>query len=289
MAAASGIDSEIEKLGPKEEEDEPMNKNSRTLWTPALAVALGLLLVAPALAGTAPRDPNLNGGVVLGPLADAPSGPGANWIDHFDTYATGSQMHLQGGWKGWDNSPAAGALTSATQARSAPNSVDILGASDLVHEYTGYTAGTGTWTYTAWMYLPTGSTGTTYFIMLNTYADGGPNNWSVQVQFNNATGTLTNDGTSGGSLPIVYDQWVKIEVVIDLNSDIQTFSYNGAVLYSGTWSGQVSGGGVVNIAAVDLFANGASSAFWDDISLSNLPFVDGFESESTIEWHYTTP
>lgn len=266
-----------------------MNKYSRTLWTPALAVALGLLLVAPALAGTAPRDPNLNGGVILGPLADAPSGPGDNWIDHFDTYATGSQMHLQGGWKGWDNSPAAGALTSATQARSAPNSVDILGATDLVHEYTGYT--TGTWTYTAWQYIPTGTTGQPYFIMLNTYADGGPNNWSTQVLFDVATSTMGSDlGTCAGpTLPIIFDQWTEIRLVIDLATDVQTFYYGGQLLYQCSWANGGSGGGVANIGAVDLFANGSSSVFYDDISLSNLPFVDGFESESTNEWHYTTP
>lgn len=266
-----------------------MTKTLRTLSTPTLTLALGLLLATSAFAGIAPRDPNLDGGVRLGPLADVPLGPGANWIDHFDTYLTGSQMHGVGGWKGWANDPAAGALASATQARSAPNSVDIVGASDLVHEYTGFGPGTGTWTYTAWMYLPSGSTGSTYFIMLNTYADAGPFNWSVQVQFDNATTTVINTGTSAGTLPIVYDQWVELKVVIDLNADTQTFTYGGAVLYSGTWSGEVSGGGAVNIAAVDLYANGASSAFYDDISLSNLPFTNGFESADTREWHATQP
>ncbi len=266
-----------------------MTKTLRSLSTPTLTLALGLLLATSAFAGVAPRDPNLDGGVRLGPLADVPLGPGANWIDHFDTYVTGSQMHGQGGWKGWANDPAAGALTSATQVRSAANSVDITGASDLVHEYTGFGAGSGTWTYTAWQYLPSGSTGTTFFIMLNTYADAGPNNWSVQVQFNHTTGNVVNDGVSTGTMPIIYDQWVELKVVIDLNADTQTFTYNGAVLYSGSWSGQVSGGGAVNIAAVDLFANGASSAFYDDISLSNLPFIDGFEAADTREWHATQP
>lgn len=31
----------------------------------------------------------------------------------------------------------------------------------------------------------------------------------------------------------------------------------------------------------------ASLAFYDDISLSNLPFTDGFESNSTAAWHQT--
>ena len=80
-----------------------------------------------------------------------------DWSDNFDSYATGSQLHGQGGWKGWDNNPAAGALTSSAQARSAPNSAAIVGASDLVHQYSGYTS--GQWVYTAWQYVPTNFTG----------------------------------------------------------------------------------------------------------------------------------
>jgi hypothetical protein len=103
-----------------------------------------------------------------------------DWFDNFDSYETGSQIHGQGGWKGWFNNPGAGAIVVDDVARSTPNSVDILGASDLVHEYSGYNS--GTWIYTAWQYIPTGFTGQTYFIMLNNYNDQNNNlNWSTQV------------------------------------------------------------------------------------------------------------
>ncbi|MBP1644339.1 MAG: hypothetical protein H6Q03_3008, partial [Acidobacteria bacterium] len=49
------------------------------------------------------------------------------------------------------------------------------------------------------------------------------------------------------------------------------------------------GGGAVNIATVDLFANNATSVFYDDISLSTMPFLDGFELGGTTEWHATFP
>jgi len=212
---------------------------------------------------------------------------GGNWIDHFDTYAAGSQIHGQGNWKGWFNDPNAGALVSTAQARSPLNSVEVLGATDLVHEYSGHT---GTWVYTAHQYIPTGFSGESYFIMLNSYDDAGANmNWSVQVDFNSATGTLDNTGLSGGSLPILFDQWVEIRVVIDLVADVQTFYYGGQMLYTGTWSGEVSGGGVLEITAVDLFANTATAVYYDDISLSNLTFVDGFETGDTQNWHSTLP
>ncbi|OGO27072.1 MAG: hypothetical protein A2136_04830 [Chloroflexi bacterium RBG_16_54_11] len=200
------------------------------------------------------------------------------WSDNFDSYATGSSMHGQGGWKGWDNNPLAEAFTTDVQARSAPNSVEIVDDSDLVHEYSGYT--TGSWTYTAWQYIPSAFTGETYFILLNTYNDLGPYNWSVQVDFNGDTSQVVNTGISGGSLAMVRDQWVEIRVEIDLTADTTSFYYNDQLLYSGTWTEEVSGGGVKNIAAVDLWGNFSAQVYYDDISLGHL--VD-------IPWLSTNP
>ena len=100
----------------------------------------------------------------------------AEFLENFDSYAAGSQMHGQGGWKGWDNSPSAGAVVSTSQAFSAPNSVEITGGSDLVHVFTEATS--GTWEFTAKQYVPSTVSGTTYFILLNRYIDGGPDAWS---------------------------------------------------------------------------------------------------------------
>ncbi|HRI56725.1 MAG TPA: hypothetical protein PK170_06480, partial [Anaerolineae bacterium] len=212
----------------------------------------------------------------------------ANWSDNFDSYATGSQLHGQGGWKGWANDPSAGALTSGQQFRSSPNSAAILGASDLVHEYAETS---GQWVYTAWQYVPADFTGQTYFIMLNSYDDAGSsNNWSVQVMFNGAANTVTNDGgVSGGSLPLVRGQWVEIRVEIDLNADTGAFYYNNQLLYTGTWSGQVSGGGAAAIAAVDLFANGASVVYYDDMSLVSASQPTVCSTPSDIPWVSVSP
>ncbi|MCB8942744.1 MAG: choice-of-anchor B family protein [Ardenticatenaceae bacterium] len=215
---------------------------------------------------------------------DASSGFGGSWSDNFDSYATGSQMHGQGGWKGWDNSPAAGALTSNAEALSAPNSVDILGASDLVHEYSGYTS--GQWIYTAWQFVPDTFAGTSYFIMLNTYADGGSNNWSVQVQFDSASNLVLSDN-DGATLPLIKGQWVEIRLEIDLDADVQTFYYDGQMLYQKSWVDGVSGGGVANIAAVDLFANNASTVYYDDISLA-APLTT-CDAADPIDWVSVMP
>ncbi len=213
--------------------------------------------------------------------------PNVDWYDNFDSYATGSQLHGQGGWKGWGNDPAAGALTSDAQSRSTPNSAAILGASDLVHEYSGYNA--GRWTYTAYQYIPSGTTGQTYFILLNTYNDAGSGlNWSVQVMFDPALGLVVNDGISGGTLPLITDQWVELRLEIDLINDRQDFYYGGQLLYAGTWTDEVSGNGALNIGAVDLFANGASVVYYDDMSLvENLPQVCDIPGD--VPWLSASP
>jgi hypothetical protein len=200
------------------------------------------------------------------------------WSDNFDSYTTGFQLDGQGGWSGWGNDPTAGALTSDVQARSIPNSVDIFGDSDLIHPYSGST--TGVWIFTAWQYIPNDFAGTTYFILLNTYTDGeSDTNWSAQVIFNSVSGELFNEGPANGTLPIIKGQWVEIRDEIDLDADTQTFYYGGEILFSDSWTEGMTGGGALNIAAVDLFADGASSIFYDDISLSQVMDIPWLSSD----------
>jgi hypothetical protein len=214
------------------------------------------------------------------------------WSDNFDAYPTGQDLHGVGGWKGWDNTPGGTAFTTDVQALSAPNSVDIVGAADLVHEYAEYAgANSGQWTYTAWQYAPSSMTGQSYFILLNTYADGGPNNWSVQVLFDGDANQVINTGVSGGILSLGEDQWVEIRVEIDLNANTQSFFYNNTLLYAGTWTEEVSGAGALNIAAVDLFANNATSVYYDDMMLDTEepPPAEVCDFATDITWASVSP
>ena len=189
----------------------------------------------------------------------------AQWADDFDSYETDISLHGVGGWKGWDNDPAWTAYTRDEQALSPPNSVEIVDNADLVHEY-GYAG--GQWTYTAMQYVPSNLSGMSYFIIQNMYNDGGPYNWSIQIPFDSATGLLTDDHT-GGTLPIIYDAWTEIRVEIDLDTDWREVYYGGALLGARTWTtGDAS---LLEIGSVDLFANGASPVYYDDMSLVPEP------------------
>jgi len=63
---------------------------------------------------------------------------------------------------------------------------------------------------------------------------------------------------------------MEIRVEIDLDIDQQTFFYGNDLLFRGSWTDGMSGGGSLNIAAVDLFANSTTEVYYDDISLGQL-------------------
>jgi len=191
---------------------------------------------------------------------------GETWFaERFDGYAEGSSIHGQGGWKGWDNNPAFDAEVSSDERHSLPYAVDIRSDADLVQEFSGVTA--GRWSLTAWQYIPSWYSGASNFILLNTYNDGGPYNWSTQLVFDAATGQIVSDpeGLPVGSY--ITGAWVPLGVEIDLDADTQTFFYDGVELLTKSWTEGASGGGALNFAALDLFANSASSVYYDDLSL----------------------
>ena len=115
----------------------------------------------------------------LAGLAILPTAASADFVDGFEAYAAGSNLHGQGGWKGWDNDPAHAGTVSNAFAHTGVNSAQITTPSataygdDLTHEFTGATS--GQWNFTAWQFIPantpSGAGRNTYFILMNTYTD----------------------------------------------------------------------------------------------------------------------
>jgi len=212
-----------------------------------------------------------------------------SWSDDFSSYTLGQFLDgdpTDGGWKGWDNDPTYGSFVVDTQELSVPHSVEIAGDSDLVHEYSGYTV--GQFTYVTWQYIPSDFVGETAFMLLNTYNDGGDYSWSTQLRFNSDNGVVSSD-FDGNELPLGFDQWIEIRVEIDLDADIQDIYYDGDLLVSKSWKDGVTGGGVANIAAVDLFANAASAVYYDDIYLTGEALTPMVCCQGTLSWSGVTP
>ena len=225
----------------------------------------------------------------------------AQFADNFDSYSAGTQLQGVNGWKGWDNTPAAAGVVSSAQALSAPNSIAIGPTGDAVNQLGQPSA--GCWRFSVDTYIPSGSTGDQFLILLNTYNDLGPYNWSVQMKMSSATGLITDDFNPGwAGAPIPYDCWFAYQIDIDLVHDLCAIRIdlncdgvlddNGADNVVGTaddelissgqsWSNRGSGGGAIAIGAVDLFSNGASTIHYDNLSLQILPgcpFADNFDS-----------
>ena len=202
--------------------------------------------------------------------------------EDFESYANGSSLHGQGDWIGWENNPAATALVTNAQSLSPVQSVDINGAADLVHPFCD---SGGAWSYSAWQYIPSnftsgggGQFAGSFFILLNRYpidTDDNTDDWSVQMQFDSNDGMLkVYHGNDLATINVPYetDRWVKIQAIVDLENDWTQIYYDDTLITEYSWTGGVlgNGGGALDIAAVDLVANGASSVFYDDLILERI-------------------
>jgi hypothetical protein len=209
----------------------------------------------------------------LGASATLSASARGPWSDNFDSYVTGSALHGQGGWAGWDDNAAATGYVSDTQARSSPNSAEIKWfstvAADMVQQYSDVNS--GIWIYTAWQYVPSEMTGVQYFILMNTYTVGNHllTDWSLQLTFSAEGGYIQDFDFPEQTTTLITDQWVEIRVEIDLDTDWQTIYYNNVQLQAKGWTDGVSPGGALNVACVDLYAGDAAttSVYYDDLSL----------------------
>jgi hypothetical protein len=200
------------------------------------------------------------------------------WTEDFDGYANGSGIIGQGGWEGWDGNPASDGFVTNFVSNSAPHSLASVPTTDVIQQFSGYTS--GQYTISAWNYIPGNATGEQYFLLLNTYNHGGPYNWSTQILFADGLVLSQNENLF---LPLLYDQWVELLVEIDLDADTQSIYYGGNLLSTKSWTEGVSGGGVPEIACVDIFSNGGDEVYWDDFCLADLTTAVESSSWSAVK------
>jgi hypothetical protein len=194
-----------------------------------------------------------------------------NWYESFDIYEDGQFLDGtddDGGWEGWDDVTEAGAYVTSDYYLTPPHSVDIVGGTDLIHQFEGYT--TGRWNFSCWVYIPGDSfEGVSAYIMLSRYFHGGGNEgnrWVFQPYMDSFSETVYTD--AGDELPLVFDRWVQWFCEIDLDSDFYTLYYDGEVLEAKEWTAGPFDNydGDLNIGCLDLYANGATSVYYDDIA-----------------------
>jgi hypothetical protein len=190
------------------------------------------------------------------------------FFEDFESYAAGSAIHGQGGWAGWENTPGAGAPVSNAYAYSGSNSIEVVSSADLVHTFdvTG-----GIWLFTAMQYIPSGTEGISFFILLNTYqhdTDDG-RDWSVQTKFDLAEGTINSAYLDGPLAQILYDTWVELKYIINLDENTVDVYYDGEFIFTHQWDGDEHD----TLQAIDLYGNSASSIYYDDIKIEATPYA----------------
>jgi hypothetical protein len=210
-------------------------------------------------------------------LAAVPARVDAQFFsDNFDSYVTGSQLAGQGGWELWDLNPAADATIVDTQAFDPPNSVEISGTTDIIHQFTGVTS--GTWTLRLFTYIPSTQSGESFVILLNAYEHGIHNlaDWSSQVVFcvtgclgNGVEGMVASIGggevPGGGLTPLILDQWVELRAVVDLDANQYQLFYNGRLFETQQWTIT----GAMALDTIDFFSNGSTATFIDQVWLDS--------------------
>jgi len=211
------------------------------------------------------------------------------WHEDFETHFPDVGVIDWRHWNGWDDDPAFDAPATTERARSGANAIRIGGpdaeAADVIREFSNVDH--GLWSFNAWQYIPadftSGGAGQfrgSHFLLLNTYNHGGPYHWSVDLQADSVDGVMKiyhGDDTNTINIPYVTDRWTRIQVIADLDDDWTRIYYDDDLITEYPWTGGIfgsggdSGGGAAELRTVDLFANGSSPIFYDDLSLTPLP------------------
>ncbi|NJN71254.1 MAG: hypothetical protein HC801_13955, partial [Nitrospira sp.] len=155
----------------------------------------------------------------------------------------------------------------------------------------------GAWSFTAWQYIPSdfssgggGGLAGSYFVLLNTYAIGShpTSDWAVQIQIDSNDNMLkVFHGENFNRILVPYDddRWMKIQVIVDIEEDWTRIYYDDDLVTEYSWTGGVfgSGGGAPDIAAVDLYANGSSGLYYDDLRLEKIDPPCGGALDSDVD------
>ena len=94
------------------------------------------------------------------------------------------------------------------------------------------------------------------------------NKWALVIRFD-ATLQVIESESDLVTLPLITGEWVELRTEIDLDTDWFQFYYDNSLLIEKAWTAgwNNAGDGFLVIDAVDLFANTATSVYYDDMSL----------------------
>ena len=180
------------------------------------------------------------------------------WSDNFESYEAGSELTGQGGWSNWYNRAGVTGMVSDKYAFRGRNSLEVGPATDTVQEWD---LRGGRYILTVRQYIPSGSSGTSIFALCSRYG-AGSQEMNLLTRYQLSSGTITSDRAGLTSIQIIYDEWVEIKVIIDLDTRIVEEYYDAELIVRGIWSANNTW------QNVDIWSDGASPIYYDDFRLT---------------------
>ncbi|MEA2096080.1 MAG: YCF48-related protein [Candidatus Cloacimonadota bacterium] len=186
---------------------------------------------------------------------DAPGG--VIFSDNFDSYAAGDFLCTQStDWFTWGNSPGGSddCYVVDIQSNSPSNSIEITGASDIIHPFGDLI--TGSYSVNFMMYIEPTYGG--YFNLLHEFTEWRRvrTEWALEAYFGSTgSGTLSAGGTNAATFTHPVGSWFEVETLIDLDTDLAEFYVDGVFIHTWQWSLQSTGTpGLCQLGAIDIFA-----------------------------------
>jgi len=198
---------------------------------------------------------------------------GTIYGDDFESYTVGEYLAVQSDdWTTWSNNPgsAEDAFISDDYALSGTNSVKVDGTTDLVLIMDNYTE--GCYSMDLNMYIPNGYCG--YYNLQKTNIPG--TEWGFQIMFAVDGIALINGGAAAACVfPFDFDTWMNFEVMVDLDSDLCEFYYDGTLMHSYQWTlGTFGTPGLLQLGGVNMYAWAAAGNnplyYFDDVTFKHV-------------------
>jgi len=216
----------------------------------------------------------------------APNGGMMRFEDDFENYNPGGQVACQNpdDWTTWTLEPCSmnDPYIVTEMTYSGENSVAIEGEADLLY-LTDEMLSEGKYSYNFRIYIPEGFNG--YFNVLQDHDLTIGALWGLQVFFDvGGIGTLDGGGYGAAAFTYEYNEWMYIEIIVDMDTDWAKFSIDAELIHEWQWSSGISGGGGWNtLEGGDFYAwnsNNTCKYFIDDFQLVQL-----YDSDDLVNYN----
>jgi hypothetical protein len=219
--------------------------------------------------------------------------------DDFESYTPGVQLACQDTihifqdtihrfWDTWNSipcDPVEDPYITNTEAHSGVNSVWIQQNNDLVSSIPDYTY--GKYSISFYMYIPSGYTAS--WGQLAAFYSPDSTEWGFYIKFDPfGNGIIVAGGWGAAQFTFSYDTWMNNELIVDLNTDLAEYYFEGNLVHSWQWTLGSSGDTCsLQLSKTDILGSDwpnpdSSQWYMDDYKLERLDTTVGIKDFSVL-------